>query len=258
MCIRDRTVIAELLGAPLDASAQMLAWSHEMVAMYEARRDRAAEDRAVAATLAFSAFMREVIAARRAAPGEALIDALIAAEDGGDRLSEPELVTTCILLLNAGHEATVHAIGNAAKLALDHRLPREAFTDARADAAVEEALRLDPPLHLFTRYALEDVDAAGRRFRKGETVGLLLAAANRDPSAFPNPAQADLSRPNAAQHQAFGAGVHFCVGAPLARLETKIALATLFRRLPDLRLAAPARYADRYHFHGLSALRVAA
>ncbi len=252
------TVIAELLGAPLDASAQMLSWSHDMVAMYEARRDREAEDRAVAATLAFSAFMRDLIAARRAAPGDALIDALIAAEDAGDRLTEPELVATCILLLNAGHEATVHGIGNAAKLALEGRLPAAAFADPRADAAVEEALRLDPPLHLFTRYALQDAEAAGRRFRKGETVGLLLAAANRDPVAFPDPAQADLSRPDAARHQAFGGGIHFCVGAPLARLEMKIALATLFRRLPALRLAAPPRYSDRYHFHGLAALRVTA
>lgn len=250
------TIIAEMLGAPLDAAPRMLAWSHDMVAMYQARRDRAVEDRAARAAADFTAFMQEVVARRRAAPGEAMLDALIAAQDGEDRLSEPELISTAILLLNAGHEATVHAISNAVWRVLSLDLPRDAFLGPLADLAVDETLRHAPPLHLFTRYALEDVEIAGLPFARGETAGLLLAAANRDPEVFPEPARLDLARPNAAKHVAFGAGLHFCVGAPLARLETRIALKTLFERRPALRLAAVPRLADRWHFHGLDRLPI--
>ncbi|SFH80299.1 cytochrome P450 [Albimonas pacifica] len=255
------TVIADLLGAPVEAGPQMLEWSHDMVGMYQAGRDRAAEDRAVAATEAFSAFMRELIAQRRRRPGEALIDALIAAEDpsaeGGARLSEPELVTTCILLLNAGHEATVHAIGNAVRLVVEGGLDRAAFGRAGGERAVDECLRLDPPLHLFSRYALGEVEVAGLRLKLGEEVGLLLAAANRDPDVFADPARADFAREGADRHVSLGAGLHFCVGAPLARLEMRAALAVLFRRWPELRLAGPPRRSGRWHFHGHEALRIA-
>ncbi|MEM6440450.1 MAG: cytochrome P450 [Pseudomonadota bacterium] len=250
-------VIARMLGAPLDAAPQMLAWSHDMVAMYQARRDRAVEDRAARAAADFAAFMRDLVARRRAAPGEAMLDALIAARDGEDRLSEPELISTAILLLNAGHEATVHAISNAVWRVLSLDLPREAFGGPGAALAVDETLRHAPPLHLFSRYALEDAEVAGLRVAKGESVGLLLAAANRDPAAFADPARLDLARPNAARHVSFGAGLHFCIGAPLARLEIRIALKTLFARRPGLRLAAAPRVADRWHFHGLEALPVA-
>ena len=250
------TVIAELLGAPIEAGPQMLAWSHDMVGMYQAGRGRAEEDRAVAATEAFSSF-----AQRRRRPGEALIDALIAAEDpaaeGGGRLSEPELVATCILLLNAGHEATVHAIGNAVRLVVERDLDRAAFGGRGGERAADEGLRVDPPLHLFSRYALGEVEVAGLRLRLGEEVGLLLAAANRDPLAFPDPARADLLRPGAERHVSLGAGLHFCVGAPLARLEIRSALAVLFRRLPDLRLAQAPRRSNRWHFHGHDTLRIA-
>ena len=116
-------------------------------------------------------------------------------------------------------------------------------------------LRLDPPLHLFARYALEEVEFAGVRLRRNEKIGLLLGAANRDPERFPNPDVFDPTRtPNA--HLSFGAGIHFCVGAPLARLELAVTLPILFARLPDLRLAEPSRYRDAFHFHGLEALRV--
>lgn len=255
------TVIAELLGAPVEAAPRMLAWSHDMVGMYQAGRGRAEEDRAVAATEAFSAFMRDLIAARRRRPGEALIDALIAAEDPsneGGRLSEEELVVTCILLLNAGHEATVHGIGNAVRLVVERGLDRGAFAGPAGETAVDECLRLDPPLHLFGRYALGEVEVAGLRLKLGEEVGLLLAAANRDPAAFADPARADLARAGAERHVAFGAGLHFCVGAPLARLEMRAALAVLFRRMPGLRLAAPPVRSRRWHFHGHDALRVTA
>ena len=121
--------------------------------------------------------------------------------------------------------------------------------------AVEELLRFDPPLHMFTRYALQDVEIEGLRLSKGERIGLLLGAANRDPAVFADPGRLDLAR-LANPHVAFGAGIHFCVGAPLARREMRVALSVLFRRLPGLRLAEPPRYRDAYHFHGLTALRV--
>jgi cytochrome P450 len=246
------TVIAELLGVPVEMGPQLLSWSHDMVAMYQARRDRAIEDRAVAATLAFSDFMRGYVRERRSEPSDDLLSRLIAAETEGSHLSEDELVTTAILLLNAGHEASVHAIGNGVRALIENGHAGV----APGEGHVEEALRFDAPLHLFTRYALSDLDYDGLRLKKGETVGLLLGAANRDPERFANPDGFDPARdPN--PHVSFGAGIHFCVGAPLARLEMNIALPILFSRLPGLRLAASPRYRDAYHFHGLEALRLA-
>ena len=243
-------VICDLLGVPTDMARQLLSWSHDMVAMYQARRDRAVEDAAVKATLAFSSFMRSYITERRRSPGDDLLSELIRAEEQGRKLSEDELVTTAILLLNAGHEATVHAIGNGIKTLLEQNI-REGIGEGH----IEESLRIDAPLHLFTRYALEDLEFAGIRFRKGEVVGLLLGAANRDPARFPEPDRFEPSRdPN--PHVSFGAGIHFCIGAPLARLELQIALPILFNRLPKLELADTPQYRNTYHFHGLEALRV--
>ena len=243
-------VICDLLGVPSDMGQQLLLWSHDMVAMYQARRDRQVEDAAVKATVEFSDFMRGYITKRRTAPRDDLLSELIRAEEQGAKLSEDELVTTAILLLNAGHEATVHAIGNAIKTLLEHNI-----RDGIGDATIEEALRFDAPLHLFTRYALEDIDFAGIRFRKGEEVGLMLGAANRDPARFADPngfAPSRASNP----HVSFGAGIHFCIGAPLARLEMQVALPLLFKRLPKLALAETPRYRNAYHFHGLESLRV--
>lgn len=246
------TVIAELLGVPVETGPQLLSWSHDMVAMYQARRDAEVERKAVAATLEFSAFMRRHVQERRASPGEDLLSQLIAAEAEGKSLSEDELITTAILLLNAGHEASVHAIGNGVKALIE-----EGQADPRlGEGHVEELLRFDAPLHLFTRYALEDVDFNGLRLKKGETVGLLLGAANRDPDRFAEPDRFDPGRtPN--PHVSFGAGIHFCVGAPLARLELNVALPILFERLPGLKLVRPPRYRDAYHFHGLERLDLA-
>lgn len=250
-------VIARLLGVPDTAADDLLAWSHAMVAMYQARRDRSVEDAANAAARAFAAFLRAEIATRRSRPADDLLTELIAAEEAGDRLDADELVATCVLLLNAGHEATVHAIANGVATILAQGLdPAALFAGARAtERTVEEILRHDPPLHLFTRHALEDVEVLGHRFARGETVGCLLAAANRDPARFPDPGRFDPARPPG-PHLSFGAGIHFCVGAPLARLELGLALPALFSRWPKLALAAPPRFADRYHFRGLEALRV--
>jgi cytochrome P450 len=252
------TVIAELLGVPVGAAPRLLDWSHRMVAMYTPRRDRAVEDSAVAATQEFVAFLRAYVAERRKAPRDDLISHLIAAETAGDRLSEDELIAGVIQLLNAGHEATVHAMGNAVKAILESgESPAALFSSDQSTAAVvEEALRFDPPLHFFDRYALEDVETAGIRLKKGEKIGLLLAAANRDPSRWPHPDRFDPARPLLV-NIAFGAGIHFCIGAPLARLEMQVALPILFARLPNLRFAAPPRYKNSWHFHGLETLRAA-
>ena len=252
------TVIAELLGVPVERAPDLLDWSHKMVAMYQFDRTRAVEDAAVAAAEAFVAFLKEIIAERRRAPADDLLTTLIAAEEAGERLTEDELIATCILLLNAGHEATVHAIGNGVKSILESGLGPSALfaSEKTAEAVAEECLRFDPPLHFFSRYVLEDLDYAGLALKKGDRVGLLLGAANRDPARFADPARFDPSRPPAT-HFAFGGGIHFCVGAPLARLELEVALPILFERLPGLRIARPPLYRDSYHFHGLAALNVA-
>jgi cytochrome P450 len=243
-------VICDLLGVPADMAPQLLAWSHDMVAMYQARRDRTIEERAVKATVEFSGFMRGYIARRRKEPREDLLSELIRAEEQGPKLNEDELVTTAILLLNAGHEATVHALGNGIKCLLELNI-----RNAIGEGHIEEILRYDAPLHLFTRYALEDLEYAGVKFRMGEEVGLMLGAANRDPARFADPDSFNPSRePN--NHVSFGAGIHFCVGAPLARLEMQVALPLLFQRLPQLRLAEVPQYRNAYHFHGLESLKV--
>ncbi|MBF9036248.1 cytochrome P450 [Rhodobacterales bacterium HKCCE2091] len=244
-------VIARLLGVPDEMAPQLLAWSNAMVRMYMAGRTRADEDGAARAATEFSDFLRGYVDRRRSDPRDDLISCLIAAEEAGEKLSTDELITTCILLLNAGHEATVHTIGNGAKLMLE--------TGARPGgdpaAFVEEVLRFDPPLHLFTRTVYEEVEVFGHRFGRGDEVGLLLASAGRDAGAYPDPDRFDPARGGPA-NLAFGAGLHFCVGAPLARLELQIALPRLFERCPDLRAIEPPRYADIYHFHGLERLSV--
>lgn len=244
-------VICDLLGAPVGMGDQFLAWSHDMVAMYQARRDRAIEDKAVAATLAFSSWMRDLIRERRGKGGDSLLMELIRAESEQGRLSEDELVTTAILMLNAGHEATVHALGNGIKALIE-----QGARDDIGEGHVEEIMRFDAPLHMFTRYALEDLEWNGLTLRKGEVVGLLLGAVNRDPERFPEPDRFIASRANASSNVSFGAGIHFCIGAPLARLEMEVALPILFQRFPKLRLAATPAYRDAYHFHGLERLDV--
>jgi cytochrome P450 len=245
-------VIARLLGVPEEMAPDLLRWSNAMVQMYQARRTRLEEEEAASAARDFAAFMRDYVERRRTDPRDDLITALIAAEEAGEKLTTDELITTCILLLNAGHEATVHTMGNGIKLCLE--------TGARPGpdpaAMVEEVLRFDPPLHLFTRTAYEEVTLFGHTFRRGDTVGLLLASAGRDESVY---AEAEAFRPargDGPANLAFGAGLHFCVGAPLARLELQVALPILFETHPQLRLAEPTRYANIYHFHGLERLMV--
>ena len=248
-------VIAELLGVPPDMAPQLLDWSHKMVAMYQFGRSRNAEDLAIKATQDFVAYLKSHIADRRKTPADDLMSHLITAEAEGMKLTEDELVSTCILVLNAGHEATVHALGNGVKALLEEGIDAHAaLSDVESgERLVEELLRFDAPLHLFTRYVLEDVVWNGLPLKRGSEIGLMLGAANRDPARFINPDRLNPTRdPN--PQQSFGGGIHFCVGAPLARLEMRVALKVLYERLPQLRLAQKPIYRDAYHFHGLERL----
>ncbi len=249
--------ICRLLGVPEDMAPHLLRWSHDMVAMYQASRTRETEDRAAQSSQEFTDFLDDYIRRRRSAPADDLITRLIAAEEEGEKLSRDELIATCVLLLNAGHEATVHALGNGVKTILEAALPGELFERNALDATVEETLRFDPPLHMFTRYAYGDAELFDHSFRRGDQVALLLGAANRDPSVWSNPNEFDPRR-KVQTNTSFGGGLHFCIGAPLARLEMRIALPILFDRRPNLRLVDQPLYSDSYHFHGLSQLRVEA
>ena len=251
------TIIAQMLGVPVETGPQLLDWSHRIVAMYMHGRTRADEENANAASAEFSAFLRNLIAERRGHRGDDLLSTLIAARDHGDRLSDDELVTSVILLLNAGHEATVHQTGNAvATILAQGGDPRRFFeTLEMTEATVEECLRFDPPLHMFTRYAYEPVDLGPVTLEPGQQVALLIGAANRDPAAFDAPDAFRPGRPDQ-KNVSFGAGIHFCIGAPLARLELQESLSVLFSTRPDLKLAEPARYRDVYHFHGVERLTV--
>ena len=252
------TIIAQFMGVPDEMIPQLLDWSHRMVAMYQFGRSRAVEDSAVTATLEFSAYLRDLLAQKRVNPGDDLIAVLTASAPNGEKLTEDELIGTCILLLNAGHEASVHAICNGVKAALENNFDRAAcFADGAAtEAFVEEVLRYDAPLHLFDRFVLEDLTYRGQRFKKGARIGLMLGAANRDPARYESASLFNPTRP-LYPHVSFGAGIHFCIGAPLARLEMQVALKVLFERLPQLRLAHKPLYRNAYHFHGLEALRLA-
>lgn len=248
-------IICRLLGVPESMAGQLLKWSNAMVSMYMASRTHETELAAAQAATDFADFIRSYVDEKRAQPGDDLLTELIAAKEGGERLSTDELITTCILLLNAGHEATVHTFGNANKCLLEHGTDAGFLAEDKIDATVEELIRFDPPLHMFTRYAYEDMEIAGHSMKRGAQIALLLGAANRDPKIWDNPDQFDPSRP-IKTNTAFGAGLHFCVGAPLARLELKVALPILFDRCPSLALTQTPEYANVYHFHGLKNLMV--
>jgi cytochrome P450 len=252
------TVIAELLGVPEPGRGRLRLWSSDIVAMYELGHTEAQAERAVQAVEEFSAFLRALAAERRRQPQDDLISALAQAEDGGQRLNEAELIASCILLLNAGHEATVHALANGIFALLRHpeQLERLRRDPALVGPALEEMLRYDTPVPIFRRWVLEDLEFNGCQFARGSRVALVYGAANRDPARFANPHEFDLARsPN--PHLSFGGGIHYCMGAPLARAELQIAVNTLLRRLPRLRLSGPdpARK-PTFVFRGLQSLPV--
>jgi len=249
-------VIAELLGVPEADRHHLRPWSQAIVRMYEVDRSAADEQAARTACGEFAAYVEDLAAVRAEAPGEDLLTDLVQARDGSDRLSARELVATAVLLLNAGHEASVNGFGNGLHswLTAPDRPRVDASDEAAVDRLVEEFLRHDSPLHLFERTAKESASVAGVELAPGDKVAALLGAANRDPAVFADPDRFDPTRdPN--PHLAFGAGIHFCIGAPLARLELAISLRTLLARFPDLEVVEAVRR-PTFVLRGFERLRV--
>jgi cytochrome P450 len=251
------TMIARMIGIPEEMGPQLLTWSHAYIRMYLFGRTRDDEDGAERAAKEFSDYVKTVIAERRANPRDDLLTHMIHTEHKGQYLTEDELVSTTIVLLNAGHEATVHQIGNSVRMILDSGYdPAELFKDeAATERTVEESLRICAPVHIFQRWALEPAEIDGISFKRGGKVSLILAAANLDPLKFTDPLTFKPAR-NEAPNLSFGAGIHFCIGAPLARLELNVVLPILFDRLPGLRIEKTPSVKDVYHFHGLDRLEL--
>ncbi|MEU0029048.1 cytochrome P450 [Streptomyces sp. NPDC006335] len=250
-------VIAEMLGIPEKDRAPLRPWSADICGMYELNPSEAVAERAVRASVEFSEYLRELIAERRKEPGDDLISGLIAAHDEGDRLTEQEMISTAVLLLNAGHEATVNSTVNGwyalfrnpeqlAALRADHSLvPR----------AVEELMRYDTPLQLFERWVLDDIEIDGTTIPRGAEIALLFGSANHDPEVFRDPERLDLARVDN-PHISFSAGIHYCIGAPLARIELAASMKALLEKAPTLALAAEPERKPNFVIRGLEGLRV--
>jgi pimeloyl-[acyl-carrier protein] synthase len=247
-------VICEMLGVPVEDHERFKGWSLDIARGLDAillPADSEVPKRSAAARTGLAEYFRELIARRRVAPRADLLSGLIAAEEAGDKLSENELLATCILLLIAGHETTVNLIGNGTLALLRHpdQLRRLRDNPALIGSAIEELLRFDGPVQRTARIPSEDVVIDGRKIPKGEMVMPFIGAADRDPAQFPEPDRLDIGRTDN-RHIAFGWGIHFCLGAPLARVEGQIAINTLVQRLPSLALAT-----DRPEFRQSLTLR---
>ena len=239
-------VIAEMLGAPPEDRDRFREWSDELALVAfgaggDARPDR--HERALRGLEEMAAYFRELVALRRREPGGDMLSAMIGDGSDTEPLTDDELVGMCALLLFAGHETTTNAIANAIRLLTADPALRDRVRDdpALVNPAVEEALRLVGPIKVLVRWVVEDHELRGRTIRRGERVYLLLCGANRDPERFTDPDAVDLARERAT-HIAFGRGIHACIGAQLARIETRIAVGTLLRRLPGLRVEGEPEY----------------
>jgi len=232
-------VIAELMGLPAGDRAQLKRWSDALVTVADGSLALAGFAAAEQSAAEFKEYLARIFAQRRIEPQDDLISALLAAREHDDRLDDDELFASCVLLLIAGHETTTNLIGNGIVTLLRHpeELARLRDDPSLIRSAVEELLRFESPVQLTSRVAAVDHDIDGRTIRKGQEVCLLLAAANRDPAQFVDPDRLDLGRADN-EHLAFGHGLHFCLGAALARLEGQIAIQAVLRRLPGLRLAS--------------------
>ncbi|MGW5213022.1 cytochrome P450 [Streptomyces sp. NPDC004051] len=251
-------VIAEMLGIPESDRAPLRPWSAEICGMYELNPSGESAEKAVRASVEFSEYLRELIAERRAKPGDDLISGLIAAHDeDDDRLTEQEMISTCVLLLNAGHEATVNSTVNGwwalfrnpdqlAALRADHSL---------VPTAVEELMRYDTPLQLFERWVLDDIEIDGTVIPRGAEIAMLFGSANHDPAVFADPARLDLTRADN-PHISFSAGIHYCIGAPLARIELAASMTALLEQTPTLRLAEEPKRKPNFVIRGLEGLTV--
>ncbi|MGY3203089.1 cytochrome P450 [Streptomyces sp. TE5632] len=251
-------VIAEMLGIPESDRAPLRPWSADICGMYELNPSGESAEKAVRASVEFSEYLRELIAERRAKPGDDLISGLIAAHDeDDDRLTEQEMISTCVLLLNAGHEATVNSTVNGwwalfrnpdqlAALRADHSL---------VPTAVEELMRYDTPLQLFERWVLDDIEIDGTVIPRGAEIAMLFGSANHDPAVFADPARLDLTRADN-PHISFSAGIHYCIGAPLARIELAASMTALLEQAPTLALAEEPKRKPNFVIRGLEGLAV--
>jgi len=255
------TVISEMLGVPEEDRERIKQWSADIARSLDAiglPTDPAIVDRGRTARLAIGDYFRSLLPDRKKHPRGDLLSLLIEAEEQGDKLSEGELLATCVLLYIAGHETTVNLIGNGLLALLRHpaELERLRSDASLTQSAVEELLRYDGPVQRTARITNTDVEISGHKIPKGAMVVPVIGAANRDPAHFPSPDRLDVSRPDN-RHIAFGFGIHFCLGAPLARLEGQITLETLLRRLPRLALATETpEWRDSQVLRGLKALPV--
>jgi unspecific monooxygenase len=251
-------MISELLGWPENERHLLRPWSADIVRLYEKDTSEADAERAETATREFATMLDALATERKTSPRNDLISELAALESGDGDLTREQLISSCMLLLNAGHEATVNAAGNGLLALLRHP---QSLQSLRAqpqliDSAVEEMLRYDPPLHLFHRFATEDATVAGFDFRAGDMLGLLYGSANRDPDAFPDPDEFDIGRqPN--RHLAFGAATHFCLGATLARLELRSLINALLTASQTIELLeTQPEYRTGLVFRGLKRLTI--
>jgi cytochrome P450 len=253
-------VICRMLGVPLDRHRDLLDWSHRMVKMYEFDVPDEAARAANEAAGEFQDYVRALIAERRAHPRDDMVSALVEARVDGERLSDAEIVSTVIVLLNAGHEASVNTLGNGMLAFARHLEQWRRVVDGAVPAALagEELIRYDPPLQLFERWVLTDDFSVGDvGIPRGEKVAMLFGAANRDPRVFERPDEFDVGRENAAQHIGLGGGIHVCIGAPLARVELEASLDALRRYWPDFELGEEPRRTGAFVIWGLQGLRLA-
>ena len=232
-------IIADLLGFPESEEHLLRPWSQSIVKMYEVNPSEQYQIEAKKAAGEFAEYVRDLAAHRKKNPGQDLITDLAMVEENGEKLNSHELVATCVLLLNAGHEASVNAFGNGMVAALERSDQAELLRKnprTITESALEEFMRFDAPLHLFERTATVDTELGGVKIEKGQKIAALIGSANRDSSVFENADEMDLTRdPN--PHIGFGAGIHFCLGAPLARLEMSVSLPALWEKYPHMQLA---------------------
>ena len=231
-------IIADLLGFPESEEHLLRPWSQSIVKMYEVNPSQQYQIEAKKAAGEFAEYVRNLAEHRKTNPGQDLITDLAMVEENGEKLNSHELVATCVLLLNAGHEASVNAFGNGMVAALERSDQAELLrknSRAITDTALEEFMRFDAPLHLFERTATIDTELGGVKIEKGQKIAALIGSANRDSSVFERADEMDLTRdPN--PHIGFGAGIHFCLGAPLARLEMSVSLPALWEKYPNMQL----------------------
>lgn len=232
-------VIAKLLGFPDEDEHLLRPWSQAIVKMYEVNQTEQTQSQAKRASQEFADYVKNLMEERKRNPGSDLISDLAAVEEDGQKLNTQELIATCILLLNAGHEASVNGFGNGFVAMLNRPDQFDLYKSnpfGLAATAIDEFIRFDAPLHLFERTATEDTEIGGVTVKQGQKIAALLGSANRDETVFENPTEMDITR-NPNPHIGFGAGIHFCIGAPLARMEMTTSLPALITEFPNLKLA---------------------